>query len=114
MAITREEKNATWTEQDAANFVEACKQILKLSSMANKHFTGRERNMLRDMTAKMEDLADKFEDEPEHEAIKFVEHDPQGGLRPDMGVDGTINTPGFNRSRMWTGETLHAHGYDME
>jgi len=116
MAITREEKNATWTEQDAANFEQATKDILNLTKMANRHFTTAERQMLLMYTQEMKDLADLFED-AEHKPIEMVEHVNLHqlrpvGLTPDMGLSGTINTPGYNRSRLWDGTTYMSANSD--
>jgi len=116
MAITREEKNATWTEQDAVDFEKATKHVLNLTAMSNRHFTEDERSMLKVMSKTMQALADLFED-ADHEPIKMVEHVNLHqlrpvGLTPDMGLSGTINTPGYNRSRLWDGTTYMSANSD--
>lgn len=116
MAVTREEKNATWTEKDAAQYEEATTRMLRLTATANKHFTQEEIMRLKEFTIWMKVTADMFEDEPEHKPIEFTPHTDLSGLRPFMGrgigIDGTITTPGYNRSRLWDGTTYMSANSD--
>lgn len=113
MPVLRETKDATFTAQDGMQFRASVKKFMELVELPNSHFNHQELLHIKFMVQRMDEISDSFEDFKGHEPLSGMDMRSAEelrrvrrlGLRPDMGVVGTITTPGYNRSRLWDGTT---------